>query len=89
MDDAGHGNVIQEHTSGDLASDLSAALAKPARRALAADGYVRLEQLTTVSEDELLKLHGMGPQAIDLLRSARQVRGRSFADEGGGHVCAA
>jgi hypothetical protein len=57
MDDAGHGIVIDEHTSGDLARDLPAAAS--ARRA----GYVRIAQLTTVSTAELLKLHGMGPQA--------------------------
>ncbi len=62
-------------------SDLPTELAKPARRALAAAGYVRLEQLTTVSEAELLKLHGMGPKALGLLRSVLQARGLSFADE--------
>ncbi len=33
-------------------------------------GYVRLEQLSRVSESELKKLHGMGPKAINLLRNA-------------------
>ena len=44
------------------AGDLPANLAGPARRALAAAGYTRLEQLTQISEAELRRLHGMGPR---------------------------
>jgi uncharacterized protein YdhG (YjbR/CyaY superfamily) len=52
----------------------------PARRALGAAGYVRLEQLTQVSEAELLRIHGMGPKALGILRAALQSRGLSFAE---------
>jgi hypothetical protein len=62
------------------AGDLPAELAGPARRALAAAGYTRLEQLTRVSEAELGRLHGMGPRALDQLRRALAAGGRSFAD---------
>jgi hypothetical protein len=51
-------------------SDLPAWLSKPARRALAAAGCARLEQPTEVSEAEVMKLHGMGPKALDQLRRA-------------------
>jgi hypothetical protein len=61
-------------------SDFPANLAKPAQRALAAAGYVRLEQLTEVSEAELLRLHGMGPKALEQLRRALAAKGQSFAD---------
>lgn len=61
-------------------SDLPAKLASPARRALTQAGYVRLEQLTQVSEADLKKLHGMGPKALDQLRSALEARGLSFAE---------
>jgi hypothetical protein len=54
-------------------------LSKPARRALAAAGYVRLEQLTEVSEVEIMELHGMGPSAMERLRSALAARGQGFA----------
>jgi hypothetical protein len=64
-------------------SDLPAGLASPARRALAGAGYVRLEQLTTVSEADLLKLHGMGPKALDQIRNALAERGQSFAESSG------
>jgi hypothetical protein len=53
-------------------------LAQPARRALASAGYTRLEQLSEVSEAELLKLHGIGERAINSLRLALEARGLSF-----------
>jgi hypothetical protein len=52
----------------------------PAQRALTAAGYYRLEQLTQVSEAELLRLHGMGPKAIGILRQALQEKGLAFAE---------
>ena len=61
------------------ASDLPK-LAAPAQRALAGAGYTRLEQLTTVSEDDIKKLHGIGPNALNQLRRALAARGLSFAD---------
>jgi hypothetical protein len=56
-------------------------LAAPARRALAAAGYMRLEQLGAASEAELLALHGMGPNAIKTLRVALEAAGLAFADQ--------
>ena len=64
----------QDRHDSDLPNDLS----QPARRALAAAGYARLQQLTHVSEDELLALHGVGPKTIDQLRRALRVHGQSF-----------
>ena len=61
-------------------SDLPAGLASPARRALNGVGYVRLEQLTRITEVEILKLHGIGPRALEQLRQALAARGLSFAD---------
>ena len=61
-------------------SDLPIGLSAPARRALVGAGYVRLEQLTRVSEAELKQLHGVGPTAINLLRRALEAKGLSFAD---------
>lgn len=60
----------------DLPNDLSA----PARRALDEAGYVRLEQLTKLSEAELKRLHGVGPKTIKQLRYALNTLGLSFAD---------
>jgi hypothetical protein len=53
-------------------------LAAPARRALCAAGYTSLEHLTQVSESEVMKLHGMGPNAMRVLRKALEERGLSF-----------
>ena len=50
-------------------------LAAPARRALVAAGFARLEQLRGVCEADLLKLHGMGPKAMDQIRKALREAG--------------
>jgi predicted flap endonuclease-1-like 5' DNA nuclease len=59
--------------------DFPAGIGVPARRALAGAGYTRLEQLASVSEKDLLKLHGMGPKALGLPRSALNAQALSFA----------
>lgn len=64
----------------DIESDLPK-LAAPAWRALAGAGYFRLEQFTTVTEAEILALHGMGPNAIKTLRTAMNKKGLAFAEE--------
>ncbi len=64
-------------------SDLPVGLSSPARRALVEAGYWRLEQLAKVSEAELKQLHGVGPKALEQLRSALSAKGLSFANEKG------
>ncbi len=64
-------------------NNLPAGLAKPARRALATAGYTRLEQFTRVSEDEVMQLHGVGPEALGLLRRALAAKGLSFTRTNG------
>lgn len=56
-------------------------LAAPAQRALAEAGYLRLEDLTQVTESQLKQLHGIGPKALGTLRSALEAQDLSFADE--------
>jgi uncharacterized protein YdhG (YjbR/CyaY superfamily) len=53
-------------------------LSAPARRALSAAGYKNLDQLAEVSETDLNKLHGMGPNATATLRKALHAHGLSF-----------
>ncbi len=55
-----------------------AGLSNPARRALTNAGYTRLEQLNGVSEAEIKKLHGIGPNALQLLRGALAEKGLAF-----------
>lgn len=57
-------------------------LSAPARRALEGAGIERLEQLSAMSEADLKRLHGMGPNAIGKLRSALAEAGLAFAEGG-------
>jgi hypothetical protein len=50
----------------------------PATRALTSVGITRLSQLPDHRAEELLKLHGMGPRAIKILRQALADQGLSF-----------
>lgn len=50
----------------------------PATCALNDAGYYRLEQLTAVTEQDLLALHGVGLKAIRILREALAARGLAF-----------
>lgn len=70
--------MTQDHNA-EQAHDIPAAIGAPARRALTAAGYTSLAQLSAVSEAELLRLHGMGPRAIGLLREALAAQGLAFA----------
>ena len=58
---------------------LPSGLARPARQALAAAGYVTLEQLTQVTGADLARMHGIGPKAISQLRDAFAAAGLSFS----------
>ncbi|HEX8229846.1 MAG TPA: DNA-binding protein [Chloroflexia bacterium] len=62
-------------------SDFPAKLSQPARRALLGAGYTRLEQLAGTTEAKLKQLHGMGPKALDQLRSDLALRGLHFAED--------
>lgn len=67
----------RDHQNHSLPPELSG----PAQRALAAAGYTRLEHLTTVSEADLHKLHGVGPKALEQLRRALAACDLSFASK--------
>jgi hypothetical protein len=56
-------------------------LASPAQRALAGAGITRLEQLTRMTEAELARLHGIGPNALKTLRLALEEKGLTFRQE--------
>lgn len=64
----------------ELKLDLLAGMGQPALQALNAAGYTRLDQLTTIKAADLLKLHGVGPKALGVIRKALDARGLSFAD---------
>jgi DNA-directed RNA polymerase alpha subunit len=53
-------------------------LSAPARRALENNGVTSLEELSTYSEKDILKFHGMGPASLPKLRSALKESQLSF-----------
>jgi hypothetical protein len=65
--------------TGESDSGLPPGLAAPALRALAQAGYTRVEQFAALTEGELLKLHGMGPNAIEKTRRALAAKGLAFS----------
>lgn len=56
-------------------TDLPRGIGAPAERAFAQAGYTRLEQFAEVTEKDLLRLHGVGPRAIRVLRAALEAHG--------------
>ncbi len=65
---------------------LPSGLAAPARRALIEAGYTTLALLAGASEAQIERLHGIGPNALNLLRSTLHANGLSFANESNGHA---
>jgi hypothetical protein len=70
--------TMKDKESAQPETDFPRQIGRPATGALAAAGYTRLEQLTHVTEAELLKLHGVGPKAIRILRETLAAQGLSF-----------
>jgi hypothetical protein len=52
----------------------------PASSALEHAGYSTLEDLTRLTEREMLAIHGVGPKAVGVLRAALAERGLAFRD---------
>jgi hypothetical protein len=61
--------------------DFPKSIGRPATDALLTAGYTRLEQLASVREIDIKRLHGVGPKAIKILRAMLAERGLSFADD--------
>jgi hypothetical protein len=53
-------------------------LGAPARRALENEGIDSLKKLSTYTEPEILKLHGMGPSSLPGLKNALKEKGLTF-----------
>lgn len=62
----------------DMEHNFPDSIGKPAQRALLAAGYLRLQDLTSATEKELLELHGFGPKALGILRLALADQGLRF-----------
>lgn len=55
-------------------------LSAPAHRALENAGYRTIEDLSRITEQQLLALHGVGPKVLPELRAALGAAGLSFAE---------
>ena len=53
-------------------------IGRPATGALLAAGFTDLTQLDGMAEEDLLRMHGVGPKAVALLREALAQRGLSL-----------
>lgn len=53
-------------------------IGKPAKSALEEAGYTQLEELALIRVKDLLKLHGVGPKAVGILKKALEEKGLSF-----------
>lgn len=53
-------------------------LSAPVRRALEAEGIMTLPKLAEYTEKEILKLHGIGPSSMPILRKSLEEEGLSF-----------
>lgn len=62
-----------------IQGNFPAGVSRPALRALDAAGLRRLSDLTRVAEAELAELHGLGPNALRILRTALEEQGLRFA----------
>ena len=54
-------------------------MSAPARRALEREGITSIQKLSHFTEEELLKLHGMGKSSIPKLKTALSAAGLSFS----------
>ena len=60
-------------------TDFPYSIGRPAGGALKHAGYFKLKQLTKLTEAELLKIHGVGPKAVKILRELLTAKGMTFA----------
>ena len=55
-------------------------MGRPANAALVSRGITTLDRVATMTEAELLALHGVGPKAVAVLKAQLEERGLSLAD---------
>ena len=56
-------------------------LARPAQRAIQNEGITSIEQLSKYSEREFSELHGIGKNAMDIIKQIMQENGFSFSQK--------
>lgn len=53
-------------------------LSSPARNALFHEGIDSLQKLSNLTEKEILKIHGIGPASLPIMRASLEEEGLSF-----------
>ena len=80
LDHGGHPRSVHDRSMPEPSTPLPH-IGASATRALTAHGVVRLEQVAGLSEVEVRALHGVGPYALDRLRTAMAAAGLVFRDD--------
>jgi hypothetical protein len=70
---------MTDEPTGSAQTEFPRSIGRVATRALAARGFTRYDQLTRVSAEALLEIHGVGPKAVAVLREELATRNLSFA----------
>lgn len=65
-------------STGAIKGNLPAGLAQPALRALASAGIKQLADFTKLKESDLVKMHGIGPNAMTKIKKVMDEAGLSF-----------
>lgn len=63
---------------GSFSSEFPAAMGRPANAALVNLGITTLQQVASMTERELLDVHGVGPKAVRILREELATRNLTF-----------
>ena len=61
-------------------SGLLSKLSSPARNALVYEGIDTLQELSKYTEKEILKIHGIGPASLPIMRTLLEKEGLSFKE---------
>lgn len=61
-------------------SGFLAKLSSPARNALVRSGINTLQQLSEYTEKEILKIHGIGPASLPVMRACLEEEGLTFKE---------
>lgn len=65
-------------TTASIRDNLPEGLAQPALRALASAGINSLQDFTMVKQDDLARMHGIGPNALAKIKTALEKQGLTF-----------
>jgi hypothetical protein len=71
--------VTRDRPGEAFSSELPPSIGRPAIAALVSAGITTLDQVATMTERELLALHGVGPKAVRVLAGELAAQGRTLS----------